>query len=144
MEPNEEDDYIFTRGYRASARLILQHWLWQYRLKYVLHPSIPAKTEHLRIADVGTGNAVWITEVLSHLPPSTQIDGFDISAEHWPAKEWLPPKVSLHLFDAFENVSEHLVGRYDIVHLRTFAIVVRNNDPTKVLKNLIKMLSKWL
>ena len=142
MDPNEEELYIFTRGYRASTRLILQHWLWQHRLKYVLHPSIPAQTEHLRIADVGTGNAVWITEVLSHLPPSTQIDGFDISAEHWPAKEWLPPNVSLRLFDAFENVPERLVGRYDIVHLRTFAIVVRNNDPTVVLKNLIKMLSK--
>ena len=142
MELNEADDYIFTRGYRDSSRLVLQHWLWQYRLKYVLHPSIPAETEHLRIADVGTGNAVWITEVLSHLPPSTQIDGFDISAEHWPAEEWLPSNVSLHLFDAFENVPEHLVGRYDIVHLRAFAIVVRNNDPTVVLGNLIKMLSK--
>ena len=142
MEPKKDDEYIFTRGYRDSTRLVLQHWLWLYRLKYVLHPSIPAKAEHLRIADVGSGNAVWITEVLSHLPPSTQIDGFDISTEHWPAKEWLPSNVSLHLFDILENVPEHLVGRYDIVHLRAFVIVVRNNDPTGVLRNLIKMLSR--
>ena len=142
MEPNEQDDYIFTRSYRDSTRLILQHWLWQHRLKYALHPSIPTETEHLRIADVGTGNAVWITEVLSHLPPSTQIDGFDISAEHWPAEEWLPANVSLRLFDVFENVPEHLVGRYDIVHVRAFVIVVRDNDPTVVLRNLIKMLSR--
>ena len=142
MSSKEDDNYIFTRGYQASARLVLQHWLWLYRLKYVLHPSIPAESENLDIADVGTSNAVWITEVLPHLPASTQIDGFDISAEHYPAEEWLPPNVSLIHLDAFRDVPEHLVGRYDIVHLRTFAIVVRNNDPTAVLRNLIKMLSR--
>ena len=142
MTPKEDDDYMFNRGYQDSARLTLQHWLWLYRLKYALHPSIPAKAEHLKIADVGTGNAVWIMEVLPHLAASTQIDGFDISADQYPAKEWLPPNVSLDLFDILGNVPEHLVGRYDIVHLRTFAVVVRNNDPTGLLQNLIKMLSK--
>lgn len=142
MTPKEDDDYMFNRSYQDSARLTLQHWLWLYRLKYVLHPSIPAKAEHLKIADVGTGNAVWIMEVLPHLAASTQIDGFDISADQYPAKEWLPPNVSLDLFDILGNVPEHLVGRYDIVHLRTFAVVVRNNDPTGLLQNLIKMLSK--
>ncbi len=142
MTPKEDDNYMFNRGYQDSGRLVLQHWLWLNRLKYVLHPSIPAKTEHLKIADIGTGNAVWITEVLSYLPASTFIDGFDISNEHFPAEEWLPSNVSLHLLDAFGDVPEYLVDRYDIVHLRTFAIVVKNSDPTTLLKNLIKMLSE--
>ena len=77
---------MFKRGYKDSARLVLQHWLWLYRLRYVLHPSIPTSVEHLRIADVGTGNAVWLMELLSHVPASAKLDGFDISADHYPAK----------------------------------------------------------
>ena len=70
------------------------------------------------------------------------IDGFDISAEHWPAKGKLPSNISLHLFNVFGQVPEHLLGRYDIIYLRAFTIVARNNDPTGVLRNLIKMLSR--
>ena len=67
----ENDDYILDRDYQDSARLVLQHWLWIHRLKYVLHPSLSTAVDHLKIADVGTGNAVWIMEALPHLPLST-------------------------------------------------------------------------
>ena len=139
--PSENNEYLFSRSYQDSGRLTLQHWLWLYRLKYALHPSIPAQAEHLRIADVGTGNAVWIMEIQPHVAASTRIDGFDISADHFPAKEWLPPNVSLDTFDILGTVPEHLVGQYDVVHLRTFAVVVKNNDPNGLLQNLLKMLS---
>ena len=144
MASKEDDDYMFNRGYKDSARLVLQHWLWLYNLKYVLHPSIPANGEHLRIADVGTGNAIWLIELLPHVPASAELDGFDISADHYPAKEWLSHNVSLDLFDVFAGIPEHLVGRYDVVHIRTFAVIVRNNDPVPLLRNLIKMLSEDL
>ena len=133
---------MFGRGYKHSARLVLQHWLFLYNLKYVLHPSIPANGEHLKIADVGTGNAIWLIELLPHVPASAQLDGFDISADHYPAQEWLPHNVSLDLFDVFEGIPEHLVGRYDVVHIRTFAVIVRDNDPGPLLRNLLKMLSE--
>ena len=138
----DDDDYLFNRSYKESARLVVQHWLWLYNLRYVLHPSIPANGENLRIADVGTGNAIWLIELLPHVPASTQLDGFDISADHYPAKEWLPPNVSLDLLDVFGRIPEPLVGRYDVVHIRTFALAVRNNDPGPLLRNLMKMLSE--
>ena len=37
-------------------RLHIQHWMWQYRLGYLLHPSV-VKGSDMRIIDVGTGNA---------------------------------------------------------------------------------------
>ena len=37
-------------------RLHVQHWMWQYRLGYLLHPSV-VKGSDMRIIDVGTGNA---------------------------------------------------------------------------------------
>ena len=144
----ETDDYMFNRSYSDSARLHLQHWLWLHRLRYILHPAIPATSQDqpLRIADVGTGNAVWIFELLPHVPPSTLIDGFDNSQDHFPASDWLPPNVSLGLFDAFGEIPSELVGKYDVVHIRTFAVIVRGNDPTTLLRNLVKMLKPggWL
>ena len=139
-----DDQYMFNRGYQDSARLVLQHWLWLYRLQYVLHPSVPIHAEHVRIADVGTGNAVWLMELcnLHQLPSKSQLDGFDISPDHFPATEWLPSNVSLGLFDGFGEVPPQLIGVYDVVHIRTFAVIVKSNDPTGLLKNLIKMLSK--
>ena len=137
--PTVDDDYMFNRGHADSARLALQHWLWLYRLRYVLQPSIPTRSD-LRIADVGTGNAIWIFEVLPHLHYTSLIDGFDISADHFPAREWLPSNVSLRMLDIFEGLPPHLTELYDIVHIRTFAVIVRNCDPEALLRNLIKML----
>ena len=142
MTSQEDDNYMFTRGHKASARLVLQHWLWLYNLKYVLHPSIPANREHLKIADVATRNAIWLIELLPHVPASAELDGFDISAVHYPAKEWLPHNLSLDIFNVFEGIPEHLVGRYDVVHIRSVAVMVRNNDPGPLLRNLVKMLSE--
>ena len=139
----DQDEYMFNRGYQDSARFVLEHWLWLWlhRLRYILHPSILISAPNLKIADVWTGNAIWIMELLHHLPPTARVDGFDISASHYPAKEWLPPNVALDLLDAFEDLPENLLGRYD-VHMRTFAVIVRNNDPTRLLENLIKMLGE--
>lgn len=37
-------------------RLHFQHWTWQYRLGYLLHPSIERRS-HMRVIEVETGNA---------------------------------------------------------------------------------------
>ena len=142
MASEHDDRYMFMRAHQDSARLVTQHWVWLHRLRYVLHPTIPISDEPLKIADIGTGNAVWLIELLPHLPETTQLDGFDISADYFPVKEWLPSNVKLELLDALGDLPEHLVGQYDIVHLRTLVLIVRNNDPSRLLSNLIKMLSE--
>ena len=45
--------------------------------------------------------------------------------------------------DVFEDVPRNLVGRFDVVHIRTFCIVVKNGNPGPLLKNLIEMLSEF-
>ena len=37
-------------------RLHIRHWMWQYRLGYLLHPSIE-RCSYMRVIDVGTGSA---------------------------------------------------------------------------------------
>ena len=56
--------------------------------------------------------------------------------------EWLPSNVSLHVHDAFTAFPEELWGTYDVVHLRFFVAVVKDNDPGVLLANVVKLLSE--
>lgn len=48
----------------------------------------------------------------------------------------------MHKLDAFSTLPADLVGKYDIVHLRLFIVLIKHNDPVPLLRNLIAMLSK--
>lgn len=84
---------------------------------------------------------IWLIDLNRQLP-SAQLDGFDISAEQYPPKQWLPTNLSLSTLDIFPPVPEELIGKYDIIHVRLFILVVRDDDPTPILRNLISMLSQ--
>jgi hypothetical protein len=56
----------------------------------------------------------------------------------------LPPNLNFHHLDVFEPVPEQYVGKYDVVHIRFFAPVVREGDPGPVIKNVMKLLSTFL
>ncbi|CAD6580719.1 MAG: hypothetical protein ASARMPREDX12_000249 [Alectoria sarmentosa] len=140
------DGYALGRGYVEATRLQCQHYLWKETLGYLIHPSIPLEGKDLKIADVGTGTGAWLLDLAKDLPSSIQLDGFDISASGYPQVEWLPQNVSLQALDASKEPPEHLVGKYDIVHLRLFLIVVNENDPKPFLNHCMRLLKPggWL
>lgn len=74
--------------------------------------------------------------------PAAQIDGFDISFAQCPPPEWLPDGVRLRELDLYEPLPAELEGIYDVVHLRLFFVVIRNDDPGPVLRNMLRMLSE--
>lgn len=84
---------------------------------------------------------IWILDVSRQLK-SAHLDGFDISPDQFPQEYCLPASVALQTLDIFSDVPEEFVGKYDIVNVRLFLIVVRNDDPRPILKNLISMLSR--
>ena len=43
--------------------------------------------------------------------------------------------------DALGEIPEHLIGVYDIVQLRLFQVVVKDDDPGPLLRNVLKLLS---
>ncbi len=49
--------------------------------------------------------------------------------------------MNLDLLDLLGPVPEELVGKYDIVHVGLIVMVVRNENPTPVLNNLMALLS---
>ena len=78
-----------------------------------------------------------------NLPSSAQLDGFDNNLSQCPPKEWLPDNVNIYNFDAFAKLPKELTGRYDILHVRLFLLIVQNDDPMPLLKTFIQMLSAY-
>ena len=95
------------------------------------------------LVTIDSYNSAWLLDLAKDLPSSFQLDGFDISACGFPQTEWLPRNVSLQALDASKEPPEHLLGKYDIVHLRLFLIVVDGNDPKPFLNHCVKLLSMY-
>ncbi|GIJ84009.1 hypothetical protein Asppvi_002842 [Aspergillus pseudoviridinutans] len=134
-------EYVFTRDYLDNNRINLQHYLVVQLFGYRIHPSIPVKdVRNLRIADVGTGTGIWLTDLADEFPATVQLDGLDISFDAAPPRDWLPPNMSLHHWDIKADVPEHLVGVYDVVNVRHFVFVLQQRDLKGVLDNLFKLL----
>ncbi|KAJ6024644.1 hypothetical protein N7540_005441 [Penicillium herquei] len=133
-------DYVFTRDYLDNNRINLQHYLSVQLFGYHIHPSIPAQTENSSIADIGTGTAIWLTDVASKLPSSARLDGLDISLDAAPLPEMLPQNLNLRLWNIKDDVPEDLIGVYDVVHVRFFAFVLQQPDLENVIDNLAKLL----
>ncbi|KAB8268980.1 hypothetical protein BDV30DRAFT_230239 [Aspergillus minisclerotigenes] len=106
--------------------------------EYLLHPSIPLQAPNLEIADVGTGTGLNLSR---RLPPSVQLDGFDISFEAVPTQEWLPPNMKLIHWDGKTDVPKETEGRYDVMHLRHFIFVLLAEEIKYTLEKLLKLLS---
>ncbi len=58
--------------------------------------------------------------------------------------ESLPKSISVRRLDIYLPLPEALVEKYDIVNVRLFVSVERDNDPVPILKNLLKILSQSL
>ncbi|KAI9693524.1 MAG: hypothetical protein M1820_009176 [Bogoriella megaspora] len=120
-------------------RLNLQHYLWRDLFGYTLHPKIPCKQQSLKVADVGTGTGIWLLDLSARLDPSTEFLGLDTNISQVGPQEWLPTNMKLQQWDASTEVPHDLIEQFDIVHLRLFGFIIRD-DPRIIMRSLIKML----
>ncbi|KAJ5946124.1 hypothetical protein N7454_002963 [Penicillium verhagenii] len=135
------DDYLLGRDLYGSMRLDAQHLLWKLYKGYDLHPAISA-TDDMKIAEIGTGTGIWLLDVASQVSKNAQLDGFDLSEDQFPHRSAWPENVTFRTLDAFGEVPEGLVHKYDVVHLRFWCCVVRNNDPSGLIRHAERLLSK--
>lgn len=42
--------------------------------------------------------------------------------------------------DDFDEIPDDLVEKFDVVHVRTFAVIIKNNNPIPLLKNMMRLL----
>ncbi|KAI0016502.1 S-adenosyl-L-methionine-dependent methyltransferase [Xylariomycetidae sp. FL0641] len=132
-------DYVLTRDFRDNNRINLQHYQWRELFGYLSHPSIEI-TPHMKIADIGTGTGVWLTDLAPRLPKTVKLDGLDVSFAAAPPPKWLPSNVTLHRWDVNEAVPPEFAEQYDLVHIRNFAFVLRDEDIPRVLGNLVRLI----
>ncbi|KAE8374948.1 hypothetical protein BDV26DRAFT_268828 [Aspergillus bertholletiae] len=133
-------DYVFTRDFLDNNRINLQHYLWIELFGYHIHPTIPTNSPTLRIADIGTGTTVWLTDQARRLPSTVLLEGLDISFDASPPQELLPPNVTLREYNILADVPPDLQGLYDIVHIRNFSFVLMDDQIEKVIRNLYQLL----
>lgn len=130
--------YMLGRGYAAACRLNFQFYLWKESFQFNIHPSIPIPSAPA-IADIGTGTSIWLLDVSRSVSEAT-LDGFDIDLSNTPPTQWLPKGLTLHNWSVFDPVTDNLVGKYDVVHLRLLILVVENSDPVPVIRNVARLL----
>ena len=87
---------------------------------------------------------IWLLDFARRHPGAAQLDGLDISLDQVPDKAWLPSNVSFYLYDIYDEPPDYLVEKYDIINVRHLTLVIKDNDPTVVIRNLLKMLSTFV
>ncbi|RYP41314.1 hypothetical protein DL769_011580 [Monosporascus sp. CRB-8-3] len=135
-----KDPYALMRDCNANSRLTAQHYLWKDLLGFLVHPDIPTRAADLKIADVATGNGIWLHDFARDKPTSVELHGFDISLDQVGPKAWLPSNIHMHTWNIFEEPPPQFVDYFDVVHVRLITVVVKDNDPRPVLANLKKLL----
>ncbi|KAI1408555.1 hypothetical protein F5Y13DRAFT_204715 [Hypoxylon sp. FL1857] len=143
-----------ARNFRTSARLHLQHMLFQNTLGYLLEPhvqdSIANAKSQIKVADLGCGNAIWLCDLeseLLRLGVSYQLDGYDISSVNFPAAAFLPPSITLKKLDVIgQPPPEDAIGTYDVVHVRAFASSILHSNVAPLLSTALALLKPggWL
>lgn len=89
-----------------------------------------------------TVRRIWLSDLSSQLPETSQLDGLDISFKATPPAEWLPSNLKLRRWDVREPVPEDLVEKYDFVHVRFFSFVLRNEEISEVAENIVRLISR--
>ncbi|PWY95899.1 S-adenosyl-L-methionine-dependent methyltransferase [Aspergillus sclerotioniger CBS 115572] len=133
-------EYVFSRDYLDNNRINLQHYLWAELFGYLLHPDIPLTKPDLKIADVATGTGILLTDLSRRLPPTVQLDAFDISFDAMPPRELLPPNITMHKWDVKTDIPKEFEGIYDVVNVRQLVFVLLDHEVEPALRNMFKML----
>ncbi|KAL8950519.1 MAG: hypothetical protein Q9222_003458 [Ikaeria aurantiellina] len=72
---------------------------------------------------------------------SVKLDAFHLATSPMPTSTWLPANITKQTFNPLiDEVPDDMRGLYDIVRVANLASLVRNNDPGKIIHNVVQML----
>ncbi|KAL7893063.1 S-adenosyl-L-methionine-dependent methyltransferase [Trichoderma sp. SZMC 28014] len=136
---SDADDYVLGREYSEGLRLETQHLLFNIHNGYTIDPKIPI-TPEMKIADMGTGTGIWLLDLARQVPSTVRLDAFDISDRQFPHKDSRPENISFRILDAFSQVPDELIGKYDVVHLRLWCCIVRDCNTAALIRHATQLL----
>ncbi|KAJ6130525.1 hypothetical protein N7512_003305 [Penicillium capsulatum] len=93
----------------------------------------------MKIADIGAGTGLWTLEV-AHGFSDAQVMAYDIADTYFPAKEYWPSNLTFDHLDCLNEPPASLAGQFDVVHLRMWAIIIKENDPCPLIRHASKLL----
>ena len=134
-----EDTYLFGYDYAASTRLALLHYLKRDLFGFLIHSDIPVPSS-AHIADIATGNGIWLVDLGKRLDSSVSLHGFDINTSMAPAAGWVAPNVSFRRYNFFDEPPPDTVGVYDIVHVHAISTILRDSNVSLFIANMYKFL----
>lgn len=145
------------RDTEESTRLDFQHvFLKSTFADRLLHPRIPDLGPGAYVADVGTGNGVWLNDLARTLAGdnkdanyknnsasqansrAAQLVGFDVTSEKFAEQNETGVKMVVH--DCTERFPQEWWGLFDVVHLRLLVYAIREADVKRVVWNVIELL----
>ncbi|KAK4129176.1 hypothetical protein N657DRAFT_639743 [Parathielavia appendiculata] len=144
------------------SRLDEQHTITTETLGFLIHPNIPIPprssggtgSPNLKIADIGTGTAIWLLDVAKTLSATTtpttttcHLTGYDISASAFPPPQTLPPNVSLRTHDMRVPFPDAELGTYDLVAVRFVSSASTRREWARAVTNIAALLKPgvgWL
>jgi hypothetical protein len=88
-------------------------------------------------------HSIWLANIQDRLPRRTQLDGLDISFDAVPPVKLFSSNVTFRHWNVNKSIPEDLVGAFDIVHLRFFAFVLRDDEVAGVVAKLFDLLSMF-
>ncbi|KAL6856810.1 S-adenosyl-L-methionine-dependent methyltransferase [Trichoderma novae-zelandiae] len=135
----QADDYVLGRSYSEGLRLETQHLMFNIHNGSTMDPKIPV-TPKSKIADMGTGTGVWLLDMATQVPPTVQLDGFDISDEQFPHESNVPSNVHFRIADAFSKIPDDCFEKYDVVHIRYLGCIVRGGNPERIFQHALDLL----
>ncbi|KAI1425240.1 hypothetical protein F5Y12DRAFT_748282 [Xylaria sp. FL1777] len=142
-----------ARNFKSSSRLHLQHQLWRNTTHFLLEPQIRTfiqQEKQLKIADLGCGNGVWLTDLsheLFNTDISVQLYGYDINDVNFPPQAFLPGPVQLSKLNILsKKLPDEVLNAFDVVHVRAFSSIILNNDTSTLLSAVLSLLKPggWL
>ena len=141
-----QETYLLGSGppSREIERLDVQHAFWAKLTGRTLLPkpisSYLATVPSPRVGDLGTGNANWLVDLGTQLPPTSTLAGFDISADIFPPADKRPGNLTLEIHNAIEPFPEEYLGTFDVVHARLLTYGVKKGEWQIIARNIFALL----
>ena len=101
----------------------------------------PRKDNLLMLRIVDYLSRCWLLDIAREVPSSWELQGFDVSTSQFPVAANLPANVALGYLDAFDDIPAKFIARFNVIHVRAFAVVVKGGNVNPLLQNLARMLS---
>ncbi|KAL7937007.1 hypothetical protein V8C35DRAFT_213265 [Trichoderma chlorosporum] len=133
------DNYVLGRSLMETVRLDGQHLIFNLQNGYTIDPKIPINPD-TKIAEIGTGTGIWLLDVSTQVPPTVQLNGFDISDGQFPPQSILPSNITLQVMNAFDEVPAEHFEKYDVVHLRLWCAIVKGCNTLPLIRHATQLL----